>query len=190
MFFVLFLVRLFSVVPQFVRCLFVCLFVCFNACFSVCLMRACLLARLLVRFGVFFSLFFFLYLVVFLFSFFYFGVDFSCCLLLFAFCFLLFAFVFRRSFPRLLFFRPLVVQQRGLFNDPATEINSLVHAIKGEMQALNVELDASQVQHEAYALVSTVTDGITNKSNVLIDPNRRTAGVVTADDGLKKLLEI
>eukprot|EP00904_Undaria_pinnatifida_P008386 jgi/Undpi1/4678/HiC_scaffold_18.g08032.m1 len=38
-----------------------------------------------------------------------------------------------------------LVQQRGLFNDPATEINSLVHAIKGEMQALNVELDASQM---------------------------------------------
>ena len=50
------------------------------------------------------------------------------------------------SFYRLLCARRAVVQQRGLFNDPATEINSLVHAIKGEMQALNVELDASQVQ--------------------------------------------
>ncbi|CAN0286617.1 unnamed protein product, partial [Hapterophycus canaliculatus] len=37
-----------------------------------------------------------------------------------------------------------VVQQRGLFNDPVAEINSLVHVIKQEMQDLNAELDASQ----------------------------------------------
>lgn len=39
-----------------------------------------------------------------------------------------------------------VVQQRGLFNDPVAEINSLVHVIKQEMQDLNAELDASQVR--------------------------------------------
>lgn len=39
-----------------------------------------------------------------------------------------------------------VVQQRGLFNDPVAEINSLVHMIKQEMQDLNAELDASQVR--------------------------------------------
>ncbi|CAM9201539.1 unnamed protein product [Ectocarpus sp. 12 AP-2014] len=37
-----------------------------------------------------------------------------------------------------------LVQQRGLFNDPVAEINSLVHVIKQEMQDLNAELDASQ----------------------------------------------
>ncbi|CAM9744411.1 unnamed protein product [Scytosiphon promiscuus] len=37
-----------------------------------------------------------------------------------------------------------LVQQRGLFNDPGAEINSLVHVIKQEMQDLNAELDASQ----------------------------------------------
>ncbi|CBN79451.1 Soluble NSF Attachment Protein (SNAP) Receptor (SNARE) [Ectocarpus siliculosus] len=37
-----------------------------------------------------------------------------------------------------------LVQQRGLFNDPVAEINSLVHVIKQEMQDLNTELDASQ----------------------------------------------
>lgn len=46
-----------------------------------------------------------------------------------------------------------VVQQRGLFNDPVAEINSLVHMIKQEMQDLNAELDASQVcAHETLTL--------------------------------------
>ncbi len=45
-----------------------------------------------------------------------------------------------------------VVQQRGLFNDPVAEINSLVHVIKQEMQDLNAELDASQVRNGACGL--------------------------------------
>ena len=41
-----------------------------------------------------------------------------------------------------------MVQQRGLFNDPAPEINALVHDIKQELQDLNSELDASQVRNQ------------------------------------------
>ncbi|CAM9556312.1 unnamed protein product, partial [Discosporangium mesarthrocarpum] len=38
-----------------------------------------------------------------------------------------------------------LVQQRGLFNDPTSEINRLVHGIKSDMQALNNQLDAAQM---------------------------------------------
>lgn len=37
-----------------------------------------------------------------------------------------------------------------MFNDPASEINSLVHGIKENMQALNSELDASQARKICY----------------------------------------
>ncbi|CAM9761178.1 unnamed protein product, partial [Choristocarpus tenellus] len=44
----------------------------------------------------------------------------------------------------------VLVQQRGLFNDPTSEINGLVHSIKQEMQALNNQLDTAQayVEHQ------------------------------------------
>ncbi|CAM9734413.1 unnamed protein product, partial [Phaeothamnion confervicola] len=43
-----------------------------------------------------------------------------------------------------------LVQRRGLFNDPADDINTLVHSIKEGIQGLNGQLDSTQayVEHQ------------------------------------------
>ena len=40
---------------------------------------------------------------------------------------------------------PTVVQRKGLFNDPAEEINHLMYAIKEDIQGLNTLVEATQV---------------------------------------------
>ena len=41
--------------------------------------------------------------------------------------------------------REAVVQRKGLFDDPAEEINTLMHAIKEDIQGLNSLVEGTQV---------------------------------------------
>lgn len=46
-----------------------------------------------------------------------------------------------------------VVQRKGLFDDPAEEINTLMHAIKEDIQGLNSLVEGTQVRGFMYVCV-------------------------------------